>query len=167
VAFVSEGAGNWRELFRRLASATSGGWDKAVRAYNSADISIANATLTALTFDSERYDTDSMHSTVSNTGRITFTTAGVYNLTFNGVFASNATGYRVASFRLNGTTYIGYFSQMAVSGDSTYLNVTTQYKFAAGDYIEVVVYQTSGGALNIQVAANYSPEVSAAKVATG
>ena len=58
------------------------------------------------TFNCERYDTDSMHSTSSNTGRITFTTAGVYSSSGNVDFACNATGRHDVWIRLNGTTTI-------------------------------------------------------------
>ena len=44
--------------------------------YNNANISIATGTNTALTFNSERYDNAAMHSTSSNTQRITAPTGG-------------------------------------------------------------------------------------------
>jgi hypothetical protein len=43
--------------------------------------------------------------------------------------------------------------------------VTTVYDLAAGDYLEVFAYQDSGGALNVQTNANYSPEFSMVLVA--
>ena len=45
-----------------------------------------------------------MHSTVSNTGRITATTAGKYLIGGHIEFAANATGLRELYIRLNGTT---------------------------------------------------------------
>lgn len=128
------------------------------RVYNSAAISSNNATLTALTFDTERYDTDGLHSTSSNTGRLTCTRAGKHLIVVNLEFASNATGYRVVHIRLNGTTYIAVDSKMAVNGNATWFSTATIYDLAVGDYVEVVVYQTSGGALNVSAAGNYTPE---------
>lgn len=41
-------------------------------------LTIANNSTTQLTFDSERWDTDGMHSTSTNTGRLTCVTSGLY-----------------------------------------------------------------------------------------
>jgi hypothetical protein len=121
----------------------------ACRVWNNANQSIPNNVLTALLFNSERYDTDSMHSTVTNTSRITFTTAGVYVVFAHLNIASNATGKRSAGFRLNGGTFIGELTVPPVSGADTNLSPCTTYKFAAGDYVECYVNQTSGVALNV------------------
>ncbi len=128
------------------------------RVYNSADIPIANATSVPLTFNSERYDTDTLHSTATNTGRITITTAGTYSGGANVGFASNAAGYRGVGVRLNGTTFLAYSRVPAVSGTATYICVTFDYQFAAGNYIEVVVEQTSGGVLDAVAIGNFTPE---------
>lgn len=130
------------------------------RVYNSANISIATSgTPQALTFNSERFDTDSMHSTVSNTGRITFTTAGTYEIGAHVVFDPNSTGYRDLTIRLNGTTTIAYDRDTPIGGGvSTVMFLVSLWAFSAGDYIEVVVTQTSGGALNVANSANISPE---------
>jgi hypothetical protein len=132
------------------------------RIYNNAAISIPNNPTAAqgtLTFNSERYDTDSMHSTSSNTSRITFNTAGTYDLDLNIRWASNTTGYRQAYFRMNGTTIIAMDHKNPVNGDVTTQSLSTQYDFVVGDYIEVIVFQNSGGSLNVDSAGNYSPEV--------
>jgi hypothetical protein len=135
------------------------------RAYNSANISINSATLTKLTFDSERWDNDTIHSTSSNTGRLTATTAGIYMISAGVQWASNSTGNRELLIKLNDTTYILDKNCTAVTGAGTLMNVTTQYNLAAGDYVELVVYQDSGGALNIVTAGNYSPEFMMTRIA--
>jgi hypothetical protein len=75
---IDDGAGgtNRKTAASRLKTYTSP--DISCRVYNSGNQTISNATWTDLTFDSELYDTDTMHDTSSNTNRITFTTAGVY-----------------------------------------------------------------------------------------
>src|SRR5919108_3594221 len=60
--------------------------------YRTSNLSVANNTLTSVPFNVELYDTDTMHSTLANTERITFTTAGVYVVTFEAVWNKNATG---------------------------------------------------------------------------
>lgn len=132
------------------------------RVFNSANIAVNNTTDTYLTFDSERFDTDTMHSTVTNTGRITFTTAGVYTVTGNVRFASTGGGLRESWIRLNGTTRIAHDDRLAVTGGDNTCCVTTIYKFAAADYVELGCYQDSGLARNVVASGNYSPEFSAA-----
>jgi hypothetical protein len=129
------------------------------RVYNSANIACASGAAVLLTFDSERYDTDSIHSTTANTGRLTVTTAGKYHITGQASFASNSTGARGLFVRLNGTTELAHVRQSAVGGtDITILNVSTTYDLAATDYVELLAYQTSGGSLNVTVLGNFSPE---------
>jgi hypothetical protein len=121
------------------------------RAYATGTQSLANSTVTAITLGSESYDTDTMHSTVSNTSRITFTTAGVYSLIGEATFDINATGTRDIYLFLNGTTRISEATAPS-SGASTYsqLQVGAQYSFAANDYVEMYAWQNSGGSLNLR-----------------
>ena len=135
------------------------------RVYNSAAISVANATDQALTFNSERYDTDTMHSTAANTSRITFTTAGTYTIKGHVSFAANATGQRTLMVRLGGATILAVQKTQATSAGSVELTVDTEYAFTAGQYVELVVSQNSGGALDVSAGGNYSPEFSARLVA--
>lgn len=137
------------------------------RVYNSGNISVVTGgSGTALTFDSERWDTDGMHSTSSNTGRITATRAGQYIITAHVRFAANGTGARSLLIRLNGTTFIANAFYPAVAGgDNTDVSVATLYQLAASDYVEVVAYQSSGGALNALASGNFSPEFAIARIA--
>jgi len=141
----------------------------ACRVYNSANISIAvSGTPQMLTYDSERYDTNSMHSTSSLTGRITFNTAGLYVVNSQVFFANNPTGERFVAIVLNGATVIvrNQFGANA-SGGPWRAQATTIYKFAVGDYVETQVYQTSGAALNVTASPNDSPEFMATWIGLG
>jgi hypothetical protein len=135
--------------------------------YNSSTISHATSgAWQALTFNSERFDTDTMHSTSANTGRITFTTAGKYDAGGNVEFAASAVaGVRGLRILLNGVTELAKILVPAVTTGS---NVTTlsvrlpaPYQFAAGNYIELHAYQDTGGALNMTVVGNYAPSFGA------
>lgn len=145
-----------------FTNGTDPAWRKmsSCRVYNSADLTIPDVTLTTLTFNSERFDTDTMHSTVSNTGRITFTTAGKYIAGVHLVwkeFAGTALGTFI---RLNGTTVIAgiQFDSPADGTNGAVQSLATLYDFAANDYIEARVIQRSGGDLNITASGNQSPE---------
>lgn len=136
------------------------------RVYNSANISTTSGADTALTFDSERYDTDTIHSTSSNTGRLTATTAGKYHISGTVAFAANGTGARGLGIKLNGSTFIALVRLPAVAGgsDITALTIDTEYDLSATNYVELIAYQTSGGSLNVSAGGNYSPEFMMTKI---
>lgn len=130
------------------------------RAYNSANISINNLTHTDLTFNSERFDTNTIHSTSTNTDRLTLPFAGKWIIGAHVSFAAHATGFRVLRIRKNATTEIARVqsTSIAVAAIDTVLTISTMDTFAANDYVTAGVYQDSGGALNVLVLTQYSPE---------
>lgn len=119
--------------------------------YNSAAQSLANDTITAITFDSETLDVGAMHSTSSNTSRVTVPAngAGLY-LIFGSVrYASNATGQRQARLKKNGTTDLALDTLTVVAATSiAAAHARAIVDLAAGDYVELYGYQNSGGALD-------------------
>lgn len=157
-----------QNLYLRRADGTEdkmSGDVPAARVFNSGNISINDTTSTALTFDSERFDTDTIHSTSSNTERLTANTAGKYIITGNVRWASNAAGGRNLSINLNGGAAIGRAAPGATGATGIIImNVTAIYDLAATEYVELVVEQSSGGALNIDAASDYSPEFMMARI---
>lgn len=137
------------------------------RIFNSANQAVASGAWTAITHNSERYDTDSMHSTVSNTSRITIQTAGKYALFGCLAWAASALGkIRGSAIMLNGTTFIVVHA-LSVAWDvanAVVLPVSTVYDLAINDYIELMGFQDTGGNLNSVTAANYVPEFSAQRI---
>jgi hypothetical protein len=131
------------------------------RVYNSANISVANNTVQALTFNSERYDVGGAHSTVTNTGRLTVPTGegGLYTMGGTVGWAANVTGRRILLVRVNGTTTICQSESMVDAGTGNSSDtINCEHALAAGDYVELCVFQTSGAALNVTTIANSSPE---------
>jgi hypothetical protein len=128
--------------------------------YNNANISVNDNTLTALTYNTERYDTDFIHSTAANTGRLTCQTPGRYHIWAHHLFAPDADGYRLSGIRLNGATFIVEDMRMAVTTAliSTGIHIATEYELVKGDYVEALVQHTAGAALNILSIGNYTPE---------
>jgi hypothetical protein len=121
--------------------------------------SIATGTWTAITFDAERFDNDTMHSTSVNTSRITCVTAGQYMIGGSIATANNATGLRGIGVRINGATYITGATYANVGAiEECLLSTATYYALAAADYAELMARQDSGGALNINANGNYTPE---------
>lgn len=140
----------------------------ACRVYHNAAQSYANtATAVASAFNTERYDTDTMHDNVTNNSRITIKTAGLFLVEGTGAFAINATGGRFIGVKLNGTTFLAAAVHPGNASLGGHMTVSTIYKFAVNDYIELTFAQNSGGALNLDAAAAYSPEFAATWIGLG
>lgn len=132
--------------------------------YNSANISIPNATDTALTFDTEEWDTDTIHSTVSNTSRLTATTAGRYLVWFMVEWAANVNA-KTLKIRHGGTTVRALLELTPTSGGAVFRMMGIAFvNLAAGEYIELMARQDSGGAININAVASLSPYFGMVKV---
>jgi hypothetical protein len=71
---------------------------------------------------------------------------------------------RIGYLKINGATVVNYRAQAAVSGFRSSMEISTLYQLAIGDYVEVFVYQNSGGALSVNSLANYSPEFMLARL---
>jgi len=115
-------------------------------------LAINNVVETQITWTVEDYDTDGMF-TASSTD-ITVQTAGMYHLNAGVFFAANVTGSRYIHITKNGTssTYaVASASTMGLTtaGAPTTLNCSTVVSLAASDVIRVLVYQASGGSLNV------------------
>lgn len=132
-------------------------WHVGARVYHNANQSIADATSTILSFNSEDYDTDGIHDNVTNNSRLTCQTAGKYTITASISFDANNTGDRSAAFVLNGTTSISGQRVLPSNNGYTMLTPVVIYDLSVSDYVEVRVYQNSGGALNVVFGAEYSP----------
>ena len=138
-----------------------GGAFVGVRVYNDATQSIANASWAALSFNSERFDTNTFHDTGSNTSRLTVPSGqgGYYLIGGAATFDNHATGLRFIRILLNGTDIIAYGQSPASSAADTRLPVgVTLYALDEADYVELQVNQTSGGSLDSFVNGNATPE---------
>jgi len=132
------------------------------RVYHDANQSIPSVTDTVLAFNSERWDTDSMHDLVTNNSRITIKTAGKYAIFAHIEFAANDAGYRQMHFLLNGATYIAFNEQpTSGSGDPARLTLATLWDFAVDDFVQVRVRHNIGANLNVNSGSAYSPEFAA------
>lgn len=120
-------------------------------AYRTAVFGIANAAFAVVQLDLELYDTDAIHDLAVNNSRLTCKTSGAYELCGGVEWASNATGYRMVGFAVNGINppLLGADSRMAVSGNTTCQSVAHQLRLGVNDYVELVVFQTSGVSLNL------------------
>lgn len=144
----------------------------ACRVYRSTNQSIPHITpTTAITFNSERFDTAAMHSTSVATSRITFPVAGLY-MVGGAVRMEAASDYNQIALIINLTDTIDIAIQNTTDVDISLnpeLSVSTLYKFAVNDWIELQIYQQNGAAAarNVLAAAAVSPEFWATWVGLG
>lgn len=133
-------------------------------AYNDVDISVADSTTTTIALNAEAYDTDTMHDVSTNNSRVKATTAGTYQILGSIAWASNATGRRLIYLRYNGSGSGETVEVDTNQNGAHYMQVNAQHVFTADQYVELLVYQTSGDALNATTAGIVTPGLSMQKV---
>lgn len=124
-----------------------------VRAVFALDVfqSVSNGTVTVVAFANEEYDTNGFHSTTTNTGRLTVPVgyAGVYIVTYSLYFATTASG--ICSGWVTKNAVSTRYASSQQKNDSTNGAIITSSEImplAEGDYVQLQVFQNSGGALN-------------------
>jgi len=117
-------------------------------AYKSANQTLSNATFTALTYNTELFDTDAFHDNSTNTTRMTIPAgkAGKYLVTGLTSYAGNATGVRQAAIYKNGSVFV-YNGVPGATVTDIYVTNSLVMDLLVGDYIEIFGYQNSGGNL--------------------
>lgn len=139
----------------------------ACRVYHSVNQSIASGVLTALAFNSERFDTDTIHDPVTNNSRLTCKTAGIYYVFGNISWATNlTTGTRGLYIRANGTGYIAVVqgNPTTEAGKNTIQNINCIVQLAVNEYLELMAFQSQGASVDVVASGNYSPEFGMVKV---
>jgi hypothetical protein len=119
--------------------------------FTTSNQSIPNSTYTAINFNSESIDTDAFHSTTTNTSRITIPSgkAGKYSIAFNVMYDPSVTGSRSINVYKNGATLMGSGEVQGSAGSYVYNSGFFIAELAVADYLEFMIYQTSGGALTV------------------
>jgi hypothetical protein len=99
----------------------------------------------------------------ANPERITIVTPGIYHLSACVAFAASAVGMRSLAIWLGGVTMIASIDAMAITtgGFYTTLAVCCDYALTAGQFVELQVFQNTGGNLNALYLAAASPFFSA------
>lgn len=131
-----------------------------VRVTNSANEPISSGADTVLSFDGERFDTGTLHDNSINNSRLTAPPGllAPYLVTASVQFAASATGVRSVTLRKNGTTSIANDTRSAASSGPTGITISTVTFLGGGQYVDVVVNQTSGGTLDVVKSNEVSPE---------
>lgn len=130
------------------------------RLTNSATISIANNSTTTVDWDTERHDTNSMHSTSTNPSRITIQKGGQYFIELSILFAAESApnSIKLARIVLNGSNILATQVSRSVGGGAVTHGISccAMPYLQAGDYIEASVFQNTGASLNLLTTADVS-----------
>jgi hypothetical protein len=114
--------------------------------------SIANATAVYINFTTTAFETDAtFHDTVTNNTRITIPTGktGYYEIYGVAVFADAANGRQMWFLKNGAIPQLAKMIFPAPTGYDIGPYLSTVAYLTAGDYIEMGVYQVSGGAINV------------------
>mgnify|MGYP000890146406 CR=1 FL=1 len=120
----------------------------------------------SITFDSERFDTDGIHSTSSNAERLTCVTPGTYLITGTALWTASGDGTARGLRIMVGSTRIA--SEMRALPSTSVapgITISAIYQLTAGQYVTLDAYQNTGGSLDIVAYGNYSPEFSMVRIA--
>jgi len=117
---------------------------------NTTDLWPNNTNISDIHFNVELYDVGNMYGPFigAEIRKIKANTAGVYLVTCGWGWAAHTSGIRVLRILHNGATR--YYSQTINPGGNAALQMTVggPIRMAAGDYVQMEVYQNSGGDLS-------------------
>jgi hypothetical protein len=138
----------------KWAAASGGSSFVGAKVTRSSAQSLSNDTWTAISYDTEDFDTDGFWTSGSPT-RMTIPTGkgGKYLISCVGYFNNSSTsGARLTKVNLNGNEYVaGYGTWMPAATTRTHALLNTVVVLVAGDYLEFLMCQTSGGSLNTEI----------------
>ena len=134
----------------------AGPYTEGCRVYHSVNQATPTGSDYNVLFNTERWDTDGIHSTVGNTERLTCRTAGKYVISATIGFEANVTGIRSVSIHLYPANVHIQQTSSRIRADGHYrVSLTTVFALAVDDYVTVMTWQNSGGPLNIYASNNY------------
>lgn len=118
------------------------------RVYNSVEQSFADNTSTNAVFNSKHFDNNEIFDTAVDGTKLICKTAGVYLIFGQMVFVVNSVGNRSMSILINGTAPI--IESMIAANQITVTNLfaVSVWNLNVGDFVQLNVKQTSGGALS-------------------
>jgi hypothetical protein len=127
--------------------------------------SIPNNTSTAVAFDTEDWDTDNYHDPVTNTSRLTIPFTGKYRITAQVALLDSAAGSERTGFLYKNGTTILELTRLGPRTSSTF-PVGGEFALAAGDYVELMIFQDSGSAQNTNTNAGQWPMIAIQRIDT-
>lgn len=126
----------------------------------SSDQTISNTTHTAVQWNSETFDTVGGHDTVTNNSRYTAQYDGIYMLSASIPWTAhaNACKYEMYFKRSDGIEYNGNSIQKSTSSHTLVTSSSRLMALTTGEYVEVWVWQDSGGNRTIESSFHGGPK---------
>ena len=137
-------------LGMKWAAPASGSTFVGASVSNSTTQAISNNTHTAVLWDTEQFDTDAFHSTATNTSRFTIPAGkgGKYLFNCSVRWDNNTSSDRILEIYKNGTI----FAVLDVlTGNYPGYMISRTLNLVATDYVELYVYQNSGGSRTLEL----------------
>lgn len=133
-------------------------WFAGARVRRTTAQTIGDAAWTALQWaETTSFEEGDVWQSGANT-RLTAPKPGVYFVQAVVRFAANSTGVRGLRVQEGGATVIGTVQQnSAGASEATYLQLALPYALDKDDYVEIEVFQDSGGNLDIEASGHESP----------
>ena len=110
---------------------------------------VASGGVVDVILDTETFDTANLHSTTTNNHQLTAPVAGVYQITGNIRWESNAAGSRFVDITATGGGRIASVWDVAVSGNPTDQSISAAFPLNAGNTVHLEVFQNSGANLDL------------------
>lgn len=119
---------------------------------------IPNSTFTAISFPVEDYKINVGHDTVTNPTFFAAQVAGLYFLTGGVYMATNTSGARALKWQKNGVDIpgSGNSAQPQTGVQTPVVARPTEVQLAVSDFVQLLVFQGSGGNLDTFVGADYA-----------
>lgn len=140
------------------------GIQASARVYRTTPQSIPQNVNTAISFDAERNDLPGWHDPANPT-RLTAAVSGTFLVGCCVEWAaSGLAGGRYTSIKFGGTLNLASQGGGLGGSESIVHQVNTQVYMNAGEYVEIVVFQSTGGPLNVLADIAQSPEAWLSKI---
>jgi hypothetical protein len=135
----------------KWAAPASGSTYAGVSVRKSANQAITNNTDTAITWNTENFDTDAYHDNSSNTSRFTIPAGKAGKYLLSGAISWGAATGTIRSVKIfkNGSI-LNQLAQFAGTNDGAISAISNVYDLAVNDYLEVYARQNSGNDLDVQ-----------------
>lgn len=135
------------------------------RLYNTSSLNVPTGTFTAISFDTESWDSGGMHDGTHPT-RITLPTTGKYMIVGATGYSANVNGRRVLDIRdsAGNTQARSESAPDPASAKQTFVHVAGIVTGSAGTYYELYGWQDSGSTLTTVSGASYTPLFEAYKI---
>lgn len=140
------------------------------RVYNAAAIAVGTGSATGLSFNTQRYAAPTtMHSTTTNSSRLTAPSSGVYLATGHVQWAAgtgSTTGVKAVWIVENDNTIIARQSQFLDKSAAATIeqSVSAVWTLQANEYVTLRVQQDTGSTGSLTATASYSPEFTLTKI---